>query len=132
MPTSSAAIGSRAAHFLVGSQGEALAALYLQRLGYSIFKRNLRVGRRDEIDILAFDPVDKVLVFVEVKSRARSTIYYAPEVNVTARKRSSMSRAARRYMTRHDFEIGYRLDVVCVAEGKVVNHFKEISAHHGP
>ena len=115
-----------APYLQVGWQGEILAARHLRQLGYRVLQRNVRVGRRDEIDILAYDPQDNVLVFVEVKSRARSGLY-APEVNVTASKRIKMSRAARRWMARHDFGIGYRLDVVCVAEGKVVNHFQQVS-----
>lgn len=117
-----------ASHLRTGWQGETLATRHLRWLGYRVLQRNVRVGKKDEIDILAYDPIDQVLVFVEVKSRARSG-EYAPEINVTAEKRIAMSRAARRWMTHHDWDIGYRLDVICVAEGKVVDHYKEVECN---
>ncbi len=116
---------STPAYLRVGWQGESLAARHLKRLGYRVLQRNVRVGRKDEIDILAYDPTENVLVFVEVKSRARNT-EYTPEMNITAEKRIAMSRAARRWMTEHDWDMGYRLDVICVSEGKVVDHYKEV------
>ena len=42
--------------------GEDIAATYLASIGYGIRSRNIRLGK-DEIDILAHDPVDDVLVF---------------------------------------------------------------------
>lgn len=87
--------------------------------------RNVRLGK-DEIDIVAFDPTDRVYVFVEVKTRTREDVDYRPELNVTRQKRVCMRRAARRYMTGIPAETGYRLDVVCVMHDKVVDHYIEV------
>lgn len=50
-----------------GDGGEAIAALFLESLGYRILERGWRTGRL-EVDILALSP-DGVLHVVEVKSR---------------------------------------------------------------
>ena len=114
-----------AAHILTGKRGEATAVRFLRRTGYKILQCNIRVGKKDEIDILAFDPEDKVLVFAEVKTRTRENDY-EPDLNVTAEKRFAMDRAARRWMALHCIEIGYRFDVICVVDGKVTAHHKEV------
>lgn len=111
----------------LGSTGEALACRYLQNLGYKIRGRNIRIGRHDEIDILAFDPLDRVLVFVEVKTRSRADEHFLPEMNVDFRKKTALRRAARQWVTEHAFEGGYRIDVVSIAEGKVTGHIRELS-----
>ncbi|NMA70336.1 MAG: YraN family protein, partial [Firmicutes bacterium] len=50
----------------LGRWGEALAALYLQGLGYQVLARNLR-NRLGELDLVALD--GEILVFVEVRTR---------------------------------------------------------------
>ncbi len=110
----------------VGSDGEEMAVRYLRSLGYDVRGRNLKLGR-DEIDILAFDPVDGVLVFAEVKSRAKSSDDFRPDLNLDARKKIALRRAARKWVAQHAYEGGYRLDLVCIAAGQVVDHWKELS-----
>ncbi len=51
-----------------GSEGEDLAAKYLTEKGFEIIERNYFSGH-GEIDIIANDPRDNYLVFVEVKAR---------------------------------------------------------------
>jgi len=57
-----------------GREAEARAARYLRRRGYRILARNVRLAR-GEIDIVALQtltkgaPDEKILAFVEVKSR---------------------------------------------------------------
>lgn len=51
----------------LGEWGENQASLFLQRQGYEIICQNYRY-KKNEIDIIAKD-VDKVLCFVEVKTR---------------------------------------------------------------
>ncbi len=115
-----------AKHMETGREGEGIALAHLRALGYPIRGRNVRIGR-DEIDIVAFDPKDQVVVFVEVKSRSRFDKDFRPELNVTGRKRGTMLRAARRWVARHRYDGGYRVDVVSVAEGRVLDHFKEVN-----
>ena len=74
----------------LGAKGEQLAADYLQRLGYTLLKRNYR-GNGGEIDIIA--QKQGVTYFVEVKSRTHSG-FTNPADSVTPRKREQISKAA--------------------------------------
>ena len=62
-------------HLVVGKRGEEIALSYLRSLGYPIRGCNVRLGR-DEIDIIAYDPKDRVIAFVEVKTRSRASADY--------------------------------------------------------
>lgn len=112
---------TRAPHLILGQRGEALAALYLERLGYRLVAANFRlpVGRNlrgalvnAELDLIAYD--GPTLCFIEVKTRA-SDWYAPPEANVDLRKQRQVARAARAY--RRLFGLTgalYRYDVVSV------------------
>jgi len=81
-----------------GEWGEQIAARHLRRSGLRILGRNIRVGRRDELDIIAWE--GDTLVFVEVKTRA--TEQFGPPVSaVGPAKRRHLSRAAVRYLRAH-------------------------------
>ena len=102
----------------LAEKGERFAARHLQRRGFVILERNVRLGRY-EIDIIAQDK--DTIAFVEVKTR-RDTTLAAPEENVTAEKRRHIRRAAHHYIERRD-DPGqyYRFDIVAVTipeEGK--------------
>jgi len=113
--------GSRAPHFELGAQGEALAIEELERAGYRIVAANfsLPIGRntRDavvnaEIDVVAYD--GPILCFIEVKTRA-SDEFAPPQANVDLRKRRQLARAARGYRRIFGvFDAPYRYDVVTV------------------
>jgi putative endonuclease len=83
----------------------------------TVLGRNVRLGR-DEIDVVAFDPLDRVVAFVEVKTRTRGE-HYRPELNMTSKKRSRMLRAARRWVSDHGYDGGYRLDAAYVSDSRV-------------
>lgn len=119
------------AHLLVGRRGEGIAVRHLRRIGWRIHARNVRVGRHDEIDIVAWDPEDRVVVFVEVKARATPSDDFHPLLNVTPEKRFSMARAARRWVAKHDWQGGWRLDVLCVAGGEVIDHCRDVAWESG-
>lgn len=75
-----------------------------------ILGRRVRVGRRDEIDLIARD--GETLVFVEVKTRA-SENFGRPIESVRRDKRRNLSRAAMRYMlARRERPAHFRFDVV--------------------
>lgn len=102
---------------LRGSLGEAQAVRHLRGRGMTVLGRNVRLGH-DEIDVVAFDPLDRVVAFVEVKTRAHGE-RYRPELNMTSKKRSRMLRAARRWVSDHGYDGGYRLDAAYVSDSRV-------------
>lgn len=114
-------------HFETGTQGEHIATEYLQSHGYRIITTNARVHPHDEIDIIARDPRDNSIVFCEVKTRTLLNDDYRPELNITSTKRKRMARAARGWVARNGWEGGYRMDVICIANGEVIEHYEEIA-----
>ncbi|HLD32135.1 MAG TPA: YraN family protein [Candidatus Peribacteraceae bacterium] len=109
----------------VGHTGERTAEEYLRSIGYRIFGRNVRIGR-GEIDLIAYDPSEKVIVFVEVKTRSKNDPDFRPEINLTIEKKRRMQRAAQMWISAREFTGGYRIDALCVAGRKVVEHFRQI------
>lgn len=114
-----------APHLLIGIRGEDIACDFLRSIGYQVRERNV-VLDRDEIDILAVDPADGTLVFAEVKSRSEFQKDFPPEMAADWRKCRKLRRSARKWVALHDFDGPYRLDLLCVAEGKVTAHYKEL------
>ena len=92
-----------------GRWGEQQAEEMLRRKGYRILGRRLRIGLRDEIDLVARD--GEILVFVEVKTRRRED-FGRPLDSVDRRKRQVLSRAAVRYLRRLKYPpVCFRFDV---------------------
>lgn len=67
----------------LGARGEALAAEYLQSLGYEVLDRNWRSGRTGELDLVVRDRGH--IVAVEVKTRSGHE-YGSPFEAITLRK----------------------------------------------
>jgi len=97
-----------AEHLDTGKKGEDRAAEFLAEKGYEIITRNYRF-RHAEIDIIA--KKNKILVFVEVKTRT-NTSYGMPEEFVDATKRRLIMKAAENYIFDHDWHGDIRFDVV--------------------
>ncbi len=103
-----------------GERGEALAARYLQGLGWTVLARRVRVGR-DEIDLLAVEPgIPGTLVVVEVRART-SGRFGSPEESVDRRKVARLYRAAAGLRTSGSLPDGralprlpWRVDLVAV------------------
>ena len=112
---------------VTGRLGEALAADYLQSRQFRILERNVRFGRY-EIDIVAYDPTEKMIVFVEVKARSTYDVRYPIRTAVDRRKRRAMQAAVFRWVLRHAYDGPARIDVICVAEGKVRDHIVNVGA----
>lgn len=93
----------------LGKQGEHAAAAYLQAKGYTIVDRNWR-STQGEFDLIARD--GEMLVFVEVKTR-RAGLEAAFE-SVSARKRKILERTAYDYLSEHDPDAAWRIDVIAV------------------
>lgn len=97
-------------HLETAEWGEKKAERMLRKKKYRVVGRRVRVGTRDEIDLVARD--GDILVFVEVKTR-RSERYGRPIEAVDRKKRHTTSRAAIRFLKhlRHP-PVCFRFDVV--------------------
>ncbi len=94
-----------------GQEGEQLAVLHLQRMGYRIICRNYR-SPFGEIDIIARHR--GVLVFVEVKFRSTET-FGSPKLAVTPAKQRKLSQVAWHYLQQHSLtQASARFDVVTI------------------
>jgi len=113
------------AHLRTGKWGEKVAAAHLRRQGLKVLGERVRVGRRDELDIVARE--GETLVFVEVKTRASERMG-RPVESIKKAKRHALARAAMGYMKQLKRKPPYfRFDVVEVVgvegEGEpVVRH----------
>ena len=96
-----------------GMLGEEVAAQFLTSHGYRILERNFRC-KVGEVDIIARDPKDTTLVFVEVKTR-RGLSYGVPQLAVTPFKQRQISKAALTWLGKnrlHDHNA--RFDVIAI------------------
>lgn len=96
-----------------GDKGEDLAVELLESKGYTIIKRNYRYGK-GEIDIIAKDPQEEGLVFIEVKSR-KNLEFGSPEEAITKNKIRQLKRIAELYLYENEIkEILCRFDVIAI------------------
>lgn len=121
------------AHAL-GRRGEELAYWFLCQHGYTIVARNYRGVRRwagaGEIDLIAFEGEPPVLVFVEVKARARQGLYPA-EAAVDRAKRRHLSRLARSYRLGRHYTGPYRFDLVVIYGTGANDDAPKLTLHRG-
>lgn len=108
-----------------GAIGEEIAEAFLRKQKYQILGRNMRF-KHSEVDILAHDPEDNVLVFVEVKTRSEYSEDFLPEKNAGRKKWTALRRAMRSYVAQNGYEGGYRMDLISVVKGSVLFHVKEV------
>lgn len=101
-----------------GRLAELVAAALLIAKGYRILARGYG-GKGGEIDIIAAR--GGTIAFVEVKARARIE---AAETAIGPQKQRHVSRAARRWLTRHPGTAGltYRADAVFIAPWRRPRH----------
>jgi len=83
----------------LGREGEEAAAVYLEKNGYRIIGRNVRIGH-DEIDIVCEN--ESFTVFAEVKTRRQTpdakSPYGSPAHAVDAKKQNALVRGADSYI----------------------------------
>jgi putative endonuclease len=97
----------------IGDLGEDLAVSFLVGKRYRILERNFRC-KGGEVDIVARDPRDKSLVFVEVKAR-RDLSYGVPQLAVTPFKQRQISKAALTWLAKHrQQDADARFDVIAI------------------
>ncbi|MGD2036084.1 MAG: YraN family protein [Bacteroidales bacterium] len=100
-------------HNEIGKKGELLAAGYIKKKGYRIVRTNWRY-RHKEIDIIAYDGPE--LVIVEVK--LRSTDYFGdPSEAVTKKKQRFLIEAAEAYLGTIVEAPEVRFDVISIVAG---------------
>ena len=105
-------IRPKAGHLITGEEGESIACAYLRSIGYTIRHRNVRVGH-DELDAIAHDPEDDVLVFVEVKTR-RNDFFGYPEDSVGKSKQQLLTKAAAAFLEKFRLQNELRFDIVSI------------------
>lgn len=84
-----------------GRRGEEVAAKFLQKKGFKIIERNF-FKRYGEIDIVAteFNGKEKILVFIEVKTR-KSSEFGSPLEAITPFKLRSLMKTSEYYVLTH-------------------------------
>ncbi len=97
----------------IGLLGEDLASAFLKARGYRILERNFRC-KGGEVDIIARDPADESLVFVEVKAR-RGLTFGVPQLAVTPFKQRQISKAALTWLSKNRLlDSNARFDVIAI------------------
>jgi putative endonuclease len=104
--------GRRSDNKQKGDLGEAIAADFLGRLGYTVIETKYKFREVGEIDIVARD--GDALVFCEVKARS-SDRCGDPEYAITRRKQRQVRYLAKAYLFEHGIEEQeVRFDVVAI------------------
>ena len=97
----------------VGNLGEEIAANLLLAGGFRILERNFRC-KGGEVDIIARDPAEKSLVFIEVKTR-RGLSYGVPQLAVTPFKQRQISKATLSWLSKNRLhDTNARFDVIAI------------------
>lgn len=81
--------------------------------------------KNHELDIVAFDPINQEVVFVEVKTRASDHLGH-PSKAWSYAKRKSSEQAAKKFMANRQLDYDYRFDLVAVLPDSI-EHFENIT-----
>ena len=109
----------------LGSFGEEKAKEYLESKGYELLVSNYRYDRA-EVDLILKDEKQKMVVFVEVKTR-RSKTFGEPEESINAAKQKQIKKAAEGFISENEEYMDYdlRIDTVSVfidRKDVIINH----------
>ncbi|PWJ56629.1 putative endonuclease [Dyadobacter jejuensis] len=99
-----------ATHNDTGRWGEERAAEFMEKQGYQIIEKNYTYQHM-EIDLIA--EKDKMLVFVEVKTRS-GTGFGMPEEFVNYTKAKLIMKAAEHYIFDVDWQYDVRFDIIAI------------------
>jgi putative endonuclease len=105
-----------------GDKGEKIAVNYLKTKGYNILETNWRTGRI-ELDIIA--QIEKIIVFVEVKTR-KSDYYGFPEEAVNRQKQKNILDAAEVYLIEKKLDNEVRFDIISIIKNKSIEKIYHI------
>ncbi len=111
----------------LGKRGEQIALEYLTQKGYEILKKNYRYNH-GEIDIIATDPENKFLVFVEVKTRYNLELG-DPAYAINKKKIAQIKKIAELYLFENNIkEKDCRFDVITILltepERPIIEHYE--------
>lgn len=96
----------------LGKKGEELAVQMMTKQGMQIVEQRWK-SHHYEIDIIAFDPATREMVFCEVKTRATAE-WGKPEDAIDWRKIKNTVRAADHYMKLNNYKYDVRFDVFAI------------------
>lgn len=116
-----------AQHNDVGKWGERHALDILDREGYILIETDWRPprGHRD-LDIIAYTPDRRVIVFIEVKTRSRRQAML-PEDAVDRKKILNLQHAANQYIKMFNVVEEVRFDIISIiGEDKNVESYEHI------
>lgn len=111
-----------------GQWGEDTAIRHLLSRGWRILERNSRPCRHDlrcELDIIAFSPREKRVVFVEVKTHKRRHNRASRLWGINAAKKKNLLRASASWLMRKRWHGDWRFDVIEIY-GESDNPYPEI------
>jgi putative endonuclease len=112
----------------IGRMGESLAVAFLEKKGYAIIERNYRTPH-GEIDLIVNR--DKLIAFVEVKTRASNSLG-PPEISITPRKIEHMRNAAEYFIQQHpEMANDWRIDAITIQlntnqSAPLIDHFENV------
>lgn len=119
---------SEPGHLKLGRWGEKKAESFLKKQGLKVLGRRIRVGKHDELDLIARE--EKILIVIEVKTRSREGLRPAKDA-VDKQKQIRLNRAALTYARKlTPRPEGIRFDIVEVI-GKLGEKRPEIRHHPG-
>jgi len=105
----------------LGKIGEAIAQKYLQDKHWELIARNWKPvkrkirGVRGEIDIVARDPLNSQIVFIEVKTLKQPNLDdLKPEDHFTNKKFSKLKTLAQLFLIEHRIKNEHRIDLIAV------------------
>ena len=81
-----------------------------------VLEKNWRFGHY-EIDLIAFDPIKKEIVAVEVKTR-RNSLFQNPEEAVSLSKQNRLIEAFNSYIMEKEIDFEARFDIVAITSDK--------------
>lgn len=106
----------------IGADGEILAKQFLKKKGYQIFGQNLRASRWGEIDLVAIDGDQTVVV--EVKTRHVDQLT-DPLSSIDQRKRLALQRSTHYIIKKYpELPTAMRIDVILVKYGQKSYHIE--------
>ena len=111
----------------LGDKGEQIAEVYLRANGYRILGRNVRL-KRDEIDIIAYDPTHRMIVFVEVKTRTHTSEAYPIRTALNRRKLHALRRGITAWTQKQNYRGSARIDLICIHGDRICDHAMDIGA----